>query len=135
MAKILIFEPDARYRAMLRFILEGINHRILDAGSWDGVRLLLANDKPELIVLGVHLGEEREILSRPEWRWSLPDVPILILFSGDPDLRNAFLDNWEGPRAPNIMVQPIDPYPLLAMVKAMLTAPVEWRRGGQHAVE
>ncbi len=134
MAKILIFEPEARYRHMLRFILEGINHHILDAGSWDHIPILLANDTPDLIILGVHLGEEPEILSWPEWQLALPDVPTLILFSGDPELRDGFLDAWEGTRSMNMMVQPIDPYPLLAMVKAMLTAPVEWRRGGQHAV-
>lgn len=134
MAKILIFEPEARYRILLRFILEGINHRMLDAGSWDDIPLLLANEKPDLIVLGVHLGEEPEIESWPAWDLALPDVPTLILFSGDPLLRDSFLDNWQGTRALNMMVQPIQPYPLLAMVKAMLTAPVEWRRGGQHAL-
>jgi hypothetical protein len=54
------------------------------------------------------------------------------LFSGDPGLRQGFLNAWEGTRIMNKMTQPIDPYPLLAMVKAMLTAPAEWRRGGQH---
>ena len=134
MAKILIFEPEARYRIMLRFILEGINHRVLDSGAWPDIPLLLAGDKPDLIVLGVHLGEEPEILTWPEWQLALPDVPTLILFSGDASLREAFLDSWDGARTMNMMVQPIDPYPLLAMVKAMLTAPVEWRRGGQHAL-
>jgi DNA-binding response OmpR family regulator len=133
MAKILIFEPEARYRHMLRFILEGINHQVLDAGSWEQFPVLLANDTPELIVLGVHLGEEPEILTWPEWQLALPNVPTLILFSGDPDMRDGFLEAWEGARTLNAMTQPIEPYPLLAMVKAMLTAPAEWRRGGQHA--
>ena len=131
MAKILIFEPEARYRNMLRFILEGINHRVDDAGSWDHVPVLLAGDTPDLIILGVHLGDPK-IQSWPEWRLALPEVPTLILFSGDPGLRQGFLNAWEGTRIMNKMTQPIDPYPLLAMVKAMLTAPAEWRRGGQH---
>ncbi len=134
MAKILIFEPEARYRIMLRFILEGINHRVLDAGSWEDIPLLLASDKPDLIVLGVHLGEEPAILSWPEWQLALPEVPTLILFSGQENLREEFLNSWDGCRMMNMMIQPIEPYPLLAMVKAMLTQPVEWRRGGQHAV-
>src|SRR5258706_15635941 len=91
MAKILIFEPEARYRIMLRFILEGINHRVLDAGSWEDIPLLLASDKPDLIVLGVHLGEEPEILSWREWQLALPEVPTLILFSGKESLREEFL--------------------------------------------
>jgi DNA-binding response OmpR family regulator len=133
MAKILIFEPESRYRIMLRFILEGINHRVLEAGGWEDVPMLLAADKPDLVILGVHLGEEPGLLTWPEWQLALPEAPTLLLFSGDAALREEFLDAWEGSRTLNMMVQPIDPYPLLAMVKAMLTAPMEWRRGGQHA--
>lgn len=133
MAKILIFEPETRYRNMLRFILEGINHRVLEAAGWEDIPVLLAGDRPDLIVLGVHLGQEPEILSWPEWQLALPEVPTLILFSGDASLRQGFLDRWEGSRMMNIMVQPIDPYPLLAMVKAMIMAPAEVR-GGQHAL-
>jgi DNA-binding response OmpR family regulator len=133
MAKILIFEPETRYRNMLRFILEGINHRVLEAGSWEEIPPLLAGDRPDLIVLGVHLGQEPEILSWPEWQLALPDVPTLILFSGEASLRQGFLDGWDGSRMMNMMVQPIDPYPLLAMVKAMVMAPAGLR-GGQHAI-
>lgn len=133
MAKILIFEPETRYRNMLRFILEGINHRVREAGTWEEIPPLLAGDRPDLIVLGVHLGQEPEILSWPEWQLALPDVPTLILFSGEASLRQGFLDGWEGSRLMNMMVQPIDPYPLLAMVKAMVMAPAELR-GGQHAL-
>ena len=134
MSKILIFEPEARYRILLKYILEGINHRVFDAAGWEDIPVLLACDRPDLIVMGVHLGEEPEILTWPEWQLALPDVPILILFSGDSAAREEFLAAWEGPRTLNLMVQPIEPYPLLAMVKTMLTAPVEWRRGGQHIV-
>jgi DNA-binding response OmpR family regulator len=132
MAKILIFEPETRYRVLLRYILEGINHRVLDAGSWEDIPVLLASDHPDLIVLGAHLGEDPG-LSWPEWNLDLPDVPILLLFSGNSALREDFLGAWGGPRTVNMMVQPVQPYPLLAMVKSMLTAPEVWRRGGQHS--
>ena len=140
MSKILIFEPETRYRILLRYILEGINHRVLDAGSWEDIPVLLAADRPDLVVLGVHLGEEEGeaatpgLLTWPEWQLALPDVPTLLLFSGDPDLREGFLDTWDGAKTVNMMVQPVEPYPLLAMVKTMLTAPEVWRRGGQHIV-
>ncbi len=138
MSKILIFEPETRYRVLLRYILEGINHRVLDAGTWDDIPVLLASDRPDLIVLGVHLGEDDSestgMLTWPEWQLALPEVPTLLLFSGDPDLREGFLDSWDGAKLLNVMVQPVEPYPLLAMVKSMLTAPEVWRRGGQHIV-
>jgi DNA-binding response OmpR family regulator len=133
MAKLLIFEPDAHYRMMLQCILEGINHRVVMAEGWEDIPILLAGEKPDLIVLGVNLGKEPDLLTWPEWQLALPEVPTLILFSGDMGMRTEFLDTWEGPSILKTMHQPVDPYPLLAMVKAMLTAPMEWRRGGQHA--
>jgi DNA-binding response OmpR family regulator len=134
MAKILIFEPETRYRILLRYILEGINHRVLDAGSGDDIPILLASDPPDLIILGIHLGEDPGFLSWSEWQLALPDVPILLLFSGDPAQRQEFLEAWDGPKTTNVLVQPVEPYPLLAMVKSMLTAPEVWRKGGQHIV-
>jgi DNA-binding response OmpR family regulator len=134
MAKILLFEPEARYRLMLRFVLEGINYRVLDASCGEDIPILLAADKPDLIILGVHLGEDPGMLTWQEWQLALPEVPTLILFSGEPGMRAEFLEAWSGARPMNMMVQPVEPYPLLAMVKAMLMPPVEWRRGGQHAL-
>ena len=131
MAKILIFEPEARYRHMLRFILEGINHEVLDAGSREHVPLLAALEKPDLIILGVRLGDGPAVPAWSDWRPAPAEAPALLLFSGDLDLRPEFLDGWAGNRAVNMLNHPIDPYPLLVMVKAMLTAPAEWRRGGQ----
>jgi DNA-binding response OmpR family regulator len=134
MAKILIFEPETRYRVLLRYILEGINHRVLDAGSGEDIPVLLASDTPDLVILGVHLDTEPGLLSWQEWQLALPDVPTLLLFSGEAHRREGFLDAWDGPKTLNMMVQPVEPYPLLAMVKSMLTAPEVWRRGGQHIV-
>lgn len=134
MAKILIFEPETRYRVLLRYILEGINHRVIDAGNGADLPVLLAGDQPDLVILGVHLDADPGLLTWQEWQLALPDVPTLLLFSGDAHRREGFLDAWDGPKTLNLMVQPVEPYPLLAMVKSMLTAPEVWRRGGQHIV-
>lgn len=134
MAKILIFEPETRYRVLLRYILEGINHRVLDAGCGEDIPVLLASDRPDLVVLGIHLDQEPGLLSWQEWQLALPDVPTLLLFSGETHRREQFLEGWDGPKTLNLMVQPVEPYPFMAMVKSMLTAPEVWRQGGQHIV-
>jgi DNA-binding response OmpR family regulator len=134
MARILIYEAEARYRIMLRFILEGINHDVAEAADWDDVPLAVAREQPDLLVLGVHLDEGPGHPTWPEWPRPTPETPTLMLFSGDPDLRITFLLEW-GARKVSHLVQPVEPYPLLKMVKAMLTAPVEWRVGGQHALD
>lgn len=133
MAKILIFEPETRYRMLLRFILEGMRHTVLDTENWEQIPSLLASGPPDLFVLGVHLDEGSPSVDWAARQACLSNVPTLLLFAGNPELREEYLKSWAGPRAINVMVQPVNPYPLLAMVKNMLTAPVEWRKG-QHAV-
>jgi DNA-binding NtrC family response regulator len=122
MAHILILENETRYRVLLRFILEGINHRVQESGDWRRMPSWEAGGEPDLVIVGLHLERESPAGDWLEWKRGLPDVPILILFSGDPNLKGPFLDSWTGPATFNF----------LAMVKAMITAPAEWRRGGQH---
>jgi len=123
----------------LRYILEGIHHQVVEAESRAAVPGLLASDPPDLLILGVHLdaldadGGPGSAVP-PDWSPALPDVPLLLLFSGPPGLREEFLSAWQGPKTFNVLDQPLEPYPLLAMVKSMVTAPEIWRRGGQHKV-
>ena len=70
----------------------------------------------------------------PDWSPALPQVPVLLLLSGPEGLKEEFLSSWEGPKTCNVLDHPLEPYPLLAMVKSMVTAPEIWRRGGQHKV-
>jgi DNA-binding response OmpR family regulator len=134
MAKILIYEPQDRYRDLLRYILEGIHHKVLEADGYGDLPALLAEDPPDLLILGVHLDGENASTASRDWSPALPEVPVLLLFSGPDEKRKQFLSAWEGPKAPKALAQPLEPYPLLALVKSMVTAPETWRRGGQHKV-
>lgn len=134
MAKIVICEPDERCRALLSYILEGIHHRVLEADDYDALPALIASDPPDLLILGVHAEEESASARQPDWRPALPDLPVLLLFGGSAKLKEEYLAAWDGPKTLNVLPQPLEPYPLLAMVKSMVTAPETWRRGGQHTV-
>ncbi len=132
MAKIVICEPDQRCRALLSYILEGIHHRVLEAEDYQALPALIASDPPDLLILGVHA--ETAPAPHSDWRLALPDLPVLLLFGGSSELMDEYLAAWDGPKTLNVLPQPLEPYPLLAMVKSMVTAPETWRRGGQHTV-
>ena len=123
MAKIVICEPDERCRALLSYILEGIHHRVLEADDYDALPALIASDPPDLLILGVHAEEESASARQPDWRPALPDLPVLLLFGGSAKLKEEYLAAWDGPKTLNVLPQPLEPYPLLAMVKSMVTAP------------
>jgi DNA-binding response OmpR family regulator len=134
MAKILICEPDERCRALLSYILEGIHHRVVETDAYAALPAMIAADPPDLLILGVHAEETSHSGASHDWRPALPDLPVLLLFAGPTELRDEFLAAWDGPKSLNVLAQPLEPYPLLAMVKSMVTAPEIWRRGGQHKV-
>lgn len=134
MAKIVIFEAEERYRKLLSFVLEGMRYSVADAGAWEEIPPMMDAQRPDLILLGIRLDAEADMAVWLDRQRALPaEAPVLILFSGNPEPRKAFLERWTGPKTLNVMAHPVNPYPLLAMVKNMLTATVEWRRG-QHAV-
>jgi DNA-binding NtrC family response regulator len=134
MAKILIYEPEPHSRDLMRYLLEGINNRVSEAPAPEDIPRRLFQERTDLLILGVHPEEEENPLLRPEWQLSLPEIPILMVFSGASAVREGFLSSWHGPAYLNLLSQPVEPYPLLAMVKSMLTAPEIWRKGGQHMV-
>jgi CheY-like chemotaxis protein len=133
MAKILLCEPEAHCRKLLRYILEGIHHEVSETDGCEGLSPLLASDPPDLLILGAP-GQPGSRCEDAGWQIGLPELPILLLLSGPPRRRQAFLEAWHGPPGYQVLAQPVEPYPLLAMVKTMLAAPETWRRGGQHKV-
>jgi hypothetical protein len=134
MAKILICEPDGRCRAFLSYILEGIHHRVIETDAYADLPALIAADPPDLLILGVDAGETGKPASSPDWLPALPNLPVLLLLAGPEASKDEYLANWDGPKTLNVLTQPMEPYPFLAMVKSMVTAPEIWRRGGQHKV-
>lgn len=134
MANVILCEPEARYRKLLRYILEGVHHRVSEIEGYEGLPGLIASERADLLILGAHLEDRTGPFADPVWQKALPGVPLLLLLSGPPEARTAFLEAWHGPPTFKFLGQPVEPYPLLAMVKSMVTAPEIWRRGGQHAV-
>ncbi len=134
MSHILILEPDEKYRFLLRYILEGINHRVSETGTVAGLPMLLTEGPPDLLVLGIHLEGDFGFDEPRAPQGKLPEAPTLILFSGDDSRQREFLEQWGGFPAVKFMVQPVEPYRFMAMIKAMLTAPAVWRQGGQHVM-
>ena len=134
MASIFLCEPEARYRTLLRYILEGVHHSVTEAGGYAEVPGRLAAGPADLIVLGAHLEDGDGPWRDPDWQRGLPRLPLVLLCSGGTEARQAFLGSWQGPPGLKLLAQPVEPYPFLATVKSMLTSPETWRRGGQHSV-
>jgi DNA-binding response OmpR family regulator len=136
MAEILILESEERYRVLLRFILEGVNHSVLEAPDRDHLPTWTQGQGPDLLILGVHLdlAGDDSMGDWPIWQPGLPQAPVLILFSGNPNLKKIYLKHWTGTSPIQCLDQPVEPFSFLAMVKAMLATPFVWNRGNPHPI-
>jgi CheY-like chemotaxis protein len=125
MAEILILESEERYRILLRFILEGIGHRVLEAPDRDHVPAWPEGGSPDLVVMGVHLDLDGEgtMSDWPIWQGGLPEAPVLVLFSGNPHLKDRFLKSWNRGQGIRCLEQPVQPHAFLAAAKEMLGSP------------
>ena len=133
MADIMVFEADSNKRALIRCILEGMHYGIREAGHASDVPGLLAEHVPQLAIFGVRLedgsdGEE----AMHQLRKLAPHVPAIAVLTGNLSRKEDFLGSLGGDELA-LMERALQPYQLLAQVKAALTEPVEFREG-QHRV-
>ena len=117
MRTVLVADDDSNIRALIRTILEGAGHNVLEAGSAVEVFELLDLQVPDVILLDVHLGTDDGLAIgvglRRERRFR--DV-TMIFMTGTLDmpelLRQSRLFNVE------ILPKPFEPNELIAVIEA-----------------
>jgi signal transduction histidine kinase/CheY-like chemotaxis protein len=84
---ILLVEDDADCREVLHEVLEQEGYRVIDASSAGEARSVLANIRPALVFLDIHLQDEdgRSVLRFIRETPALSDVPVFVI-SGATDL-------------------------------------------------
>jgi two-component system phosphate regulon response regulator PhoB len=118
-AKVLIVEDEAALAEMLRYNLEAEGFRVAQAGDGEEAEILVAEDRPDLIVLDWMLPGVSgiEICRRLRARMDTKTVPILMLTArGEENDRIRGLATG----ADDYVVKPFSLPELMARVKAIL---------------
>jgi DNA-binding response OmpR family regulator len=110
-ASILIVEDDAALRMVCRVTLELERFRVREAGAVDEARAAVADERPALVFLDVHLGPTASDVLLEELR--ADGIPVVIV-SGTSEL-----DDYVG-RASDIIGKPFDPARLVAAARRHL---------------
>jgi two-component system, OmpR family, phosphate regulon response regulator PhoB len=107
-ASILVVEDDASLRLVCRVNLELENFRVREAGGIEEAREAVAAERPDLVLLDLHLGPGASDDLLDELR--ADGIPV-VLVSGTVDVTE-----YEG-RATAVMPKPFDPAELVAAAR------------------
>jgi DNA-binding response OmpR family regulator len=84
---VLIVDDDAAIRLLCRVNLELEGLRVLDAGDLGQARALLAEEHVDVVLLDLHLGNERGLDLLAELRRDRPGIAVALL-TGSPQSRS-----------------------------------------------
>jgi DNA-binding response OmpR family regulator len=83
MARILIIEDDLGVRSMLRRVLEGAEHEVIEAGDGRMGLNLFRQEAVDLVITDIVMPEKEGLETILELRQSNPAVKIIAISGGD----------------------------------------------------
>jgi two-component system, OmpR family, response regulator len=84
---VLVVDDDAAIRLLCRVNLELEGHRVFEAAYLDQARAVLANEHVHVVLLDLHLANERGLDLLAELRRDRPEVAVALL-TGSPQARS-----------------------------------------------
>ena len=110
---VLVVDDDPSIRLLCRLNLELAGHRVVEAGTLDDAAVAAVGERPQVVLLDVHVGSGDGVAFLAELRGLLPEVRVVML-TGTADtaaIRAAGADA--------IAPKPFDPVALVATIEGL----------------
>jgi two-component system KDP operon response regulator KdpE len=110
---VLVVDDDPSIRLLCRLNLELAGHRVVEAGTLDDAAAAAVGERPQVVLLDVHVGSGDGVAFLAELRGLLPEVRVVML-TGTADtaaIRAAGADA--------IVPKPFDPVSLVATIEGL----------------
>ncbi len=114
MARILVIDDDASYRALLREFIEEKGHSVLEASDADEGLSVFLREKIDLVVSDLMMPVKSGMELLHELRQINPKV-LFVMVTGYPTLDTATKSIKEG--AYDYLVKPVGKYDLIAAIE------------------
>lgn len=121
MAKILIAEDNDVQRTVLKQILEGAGHSVVAAPNGAVAGKLFRQDPADLVVTDIFMPEEDGIGFIRGLVKDYPNVKIIALSAGSPEIDMDFLSVAEKLGAARSFVKPVNRQVLLDTIEELLS--------------
>lgn len=117
MADILIIDDSVVQRMLVKKLLQGIGHRVLEASSCKEARAHLEKEKPQLIIIDILMPEEDGLSFMEEFKKSGGGIPFIILSS---DKQPKIIDKANELGVKEFIFKPLEEKSFLESVKGVL---------------
>lgn len=122
MAWILLIEDDTRMRSVLRDALTLVGYQVIEAAmEHEGLAHVRAQP-PDLAIVDLFLPGQNGVEFIRTLQWAAPQLPILAISGGSPELPYDFLRIAEGLGARRALRKPFTLQALYAAVEELLQA-------------
>jgi CheY-like chemotaxis protein len=121
--KILIVDDDPDFVSFTRTVLESAGHTVVSAGNSDQGMLVLAREKPDLVILDVIMSSVLDGLNMSDRMAANPDfsqVPIIMVTSIANTDYSALFPTDETIHIDAFLTKPIAPAELLRQIGKLL---------------
>ena len=122
-AKILIVDDDPDFVEFLRIVLESADYKVVSAGNSDQGMLILAREKPDLVVLDVIMSSILDGLSMSQRMADDPafqHVPVVMVTSIANTDYLALFPTDESIHIDAFLTKPIAPAELLRQIQRLI---------------
>ena len=110
---VLVVDDDRSIRLLCRLNLELAGHRVLEAGTLEDAAEIATGERPQVVVLDVHVGSGDGVAFLAELHALLPEVRVAML-TGTADTAGI-----RAAGADAIVPKPFDPAVLVATVEGL----------------
>jgi CheY-like chemotaxis protein len=83
LARILLIEDEPAVRRVVRRILEGAGHELLEASEGETGMRMLAEHRPDLVITDLFMPGQDGIVTVRRIRKEFPDVKVIVVSGGD----------------------------------------------------
>lgn len=122
-AKILVVDDDPDFVEYLRMVLESTDYKVVSAGNSDQGMLMLAREKPDLVVLDVIMSSILDGLSMSQRMADDPalrQVPVIMVTSIANTDYLALFPTDESIHVDAFLTKPIAPAELLRQIERLI---------------
>jgi CheY-like chemotaxis protein len=120
MPKILVIDDDEQYRALVRRMLEGDEHRVWDASSAEEGYDIFLNEDPDLVITDILMPQTDGIELITRLRRTKPDLPIIAISGGGKCPAELYLSSSKYLGATRTLPKPFCRDELLRAIKESL---------------
>jgi len=123
LARILLIDDEAAIRKVVRRMVEGAGHQLLEADDGEVGMRLLAEHRPDLVITDLFMPGQDGIVTVRRIRKEFPDVKVIVVSGGDSTGRLDLRKDAEVLGAMASLRKPFAAADLLRAIREVLAVP------------